>query len=239
MKMSIKNQKSFLCCSFVFVQSSAKNPSEQGLTLIEAIVGILIIAIVLAASTPPLLYAAATRIQNRRAEQAIQIAQRELDRVRLLMEQGEYENTCTAAESIKCLPPVATVSANNLQEAAAPTTSCLSSSSSCFASDANKVIEEGDFLIQTFRDPGLLETDVGNTTLDPTGAQIIAFRMGVRVYSKVAKENLDSLKTSTASLQITQGIGQQDRQPLAVLYTDFVRGDITLSLQGYRDFLTP
>ncbi len=72
---------------------ASRKPSEEGVSLIEALVGIMIITLVLSASAPPILLAAATRIQNQRAEQAMQIAQRELDRVRLLIEQGDYKNT--------------------------------------------------------------------------------------------------------------------------------------------------
>nr|MCU0537291.1 hypothetical protein [Hydrococcus sp. Prado102] len=137
------------------------------------------------------------------------------------------------------LPPVASVSIDAIQDAVAPTTSCLSTSSSCLADNVTQAIEDGDFLIQTFRDPGISEADAGNTNSSASNAQIIAFRMGVRVYSKFAKENLGSLETEAVALGMTQSIGQQNKRPLAILYTDFVRGDVTLSLQGYRKFLQP
>jgi hypothetical protein len=107
------------------------------------------------------------------------------------------------------------------------------------ADNVTQAIEDGDFLIQTFRDPGISEADAGNTNSSASNAQIIAFRMGVRVYSKFAKENLGSLETEAVALGMTQSIGQQNKRPLAILYTDFVRGDVTLSLQGYRKFLQP
>jgi type II secretory pathway pseudopilin PulG len=208
---------------------AAKKTSEQGLTLLETLVGILVITIVLAASTPPILIAAATRIQNRNAEQAFQIAQQEVDRVRLLMEQGDYADANLPPADSSITDP------NNIKNVSAPTTSC---NKPCTPTTPTQAIQDGDFLIQTFRETGVREQQVG---ADPDGNnQVIAFRMGVRVYSNAAIQNLangGSLEKEAASLQMTDGLGQQRQKPLAVLYTDFVRGDLTLSLQGYRNFL--
>ncbi len=60
--------------------------SDPGLTLIECLVAIVIISITVVAITPPIFVATASRIQSRRAEQANQIAQAEVDRVRVVME---------------------------------------------------------------------------------------------------------------------------------------------------------
>jgi hypothetical protein len=64
----------------------------------------------------------------------------------------------------------------------------------------------------------------------------MAFRLGVRVYAKNAQQNLGSLKKEAASLQMTGGLGRQQTQPLAVLYADFARPDLTLSLETYRKY---
>ena len=53
--------------------------AESGLTLIECIVAIVIISVVGVAITPPLFLATAARVQTNRAEQAVQIAQGEVD----------------------------------------------------------------------------------------------------------------------------------------------------------------
>jgi len=58
--------------------------SESGLTLMECVVAIAVVALAGALITPPLFLAAATRVQNRRSEQALQIAQGEIDRIRTL-----------------------------------------------------------------------------------------------------------------------------------------------------------
>lgn len=217
------------------------NLSEQGLTLLETLVGILIITLVLAASTPPILLAAATRIQNRRAEQAMQIAQQELDRVRLIMERDASLN--------EELPPADTSITNpdNIKNVVAPASVCPPSSSSCTpypAFNEVRVSEDENFLIQVFREKGIQESSLDNSVppTDPTPNdgqdRIMAFRLGVRVYSNSARSNLGTanLSTEVASLQITGGPGQQITRPLAVLYGDFARSDLTLSLKAYRSF---
>jgi type II secretory pathway pseudopilin PulG len=210
--------------------ATARKSSEQGLTLIEALVGILLIALVLAVSTPPIMIAAATRIQNRRAEQAIQLAQQEIDRVRLIMEQDISRNEQLPLAASGTTP-------NNLKDVAAPSAICTSS---CDPYPAiTQVRDEGNFLIQVFRNPGINEASL-NSNVDPTPAdgqdRIMAFRLGVRVYAKNAQQNLGSLKKEAASLQMTGGLGRQQTQPLAVLYADFARPDLTLSLEAYRKY---
>ena len=215
---------------------ATKQPSEQGLTLLETLVGILIITVVLAASTPPIIFATATRIQNRRAEQAMQLAQKEVDRVRLLVERDDSLNN-------QLPPAVATITdPDELKDVAAPTAICSSCTADSYASftEVREDTENG-FLIQVFREPGVVETDIRDPDPTPTTEnQVIAFRMGVRIYSPVAKNTLTSggtLETEAASLQMTGSFGQQINRPLAVLYADFARGDLTLSLDGYQTHL--
>ena len=194
------------------------NYSEQGLTLIETLMAIVVIAIVITASTPPILLAVATRIQNRRAEQAMQIAQQEVERVRLIVDQGNYLNSR--------LPPAASISdPDNINTVDPPTAICTSS---CTATQASR---EGDFFVQIFRDPGVSQVEVA----PDGGDQVVAFRMGVRVYSPAAE--LGNLGTRPASLQMTNALGEQTRFPLAVIYADLARGDVTGTLDSYRDFV--
>ena len=216
-------------------QSIVKGQSEQGLTLLETLVGILIITIVLAAATPPIILATASRIQNRRAEQAIQIAQQEIDRVRLTMERDNSVNAD--------LPPaVSGYNRNTIGSVPAPnaictTTSCTDTAASYTYASFTEVRPVGDFWVQVFREPGIVETDVENPDPTPNNEdRVMAFRMGVRVYAPAARQNLGSLQTQAASLQMTGAIGQQEKRPLAVLYADFSRPDLTLSLKAYRSF---
>ena len=191
---------------------------------------IVVIAIVITASAPPILLAVATRIQNRRAEQAMQIAQQEVERVRLIVNQDNYLNSE--------LPPAASISdPDDINTVGAPTAIC---SSSCTATQASRA---GDFLVQIFRDPGVSQVGVTPDGND----QVVVFRMGVRVYSPAARAELGSLGTRPASLQMTSALGEQTRFPLAVIYADLAIGDLEVrdlgggelkgTLDSYREFV--
>jgi hypothetical protein len=88
-----------------------------------------------------------------------------------------------------------------------------------------------DYLVQMFRDQGLRFNE------GLAENQIAIFRMGIRVYSGLARDNLSNLSTNLASLNLTQGIGQQRVRPLAVLYTEVSVNDLRGSLPRYRDYL--
>ncbi|MEW6498819.1 MAG: prepilin-type N-terminal cleavage/methylation domain-containing protein, partial [Cyanobacteriota bacterium] len=82
------------------MQSAKVKNTEQGLTLLECLVGIMVLAVIVSAITPPLLIAYASRVQNYRTEQALQAAQAEINRVRLLIEAGKF-----GEDDIAKLPP--------------------------------------------------------------------------------------------------------------------------------------
>ena len=140
--------------------SAQRSPSpDAGLTLIECVVAIAVIALTGAMIGPPLVMAAATRVQNRRAEQALQLAQGEVDRVRAMVVRGEGQDDLLPAKSNK----------SNLEEQAVPTTTSgkLRSPATCNTYDVSNTTHvptttqvlmvdvdgdcEEDFLIQSFR----------------------------------------------------------------------------------------
>lgn len=210
---------------------------EQGFTLLESLMGMVVISIVVVAITPPIFLTVATRVQNRRAEQAMQLAQGEVDRVRVLMEQGSKSN----------LPAVASGLSNDITSGSTPTTlstTIKSNNTSCSNLDtgtqvaANKALRvdinrdcQPDFLVQTFRDDGTKVIVGGNEVP-------IVFRMGVRVYAAMAKDNLNNLEKSCASLKLTTGEGGQRKRPLAAMYTTVARSDsTTVSLTKYKAYI--
>jgi prepilin-type N-terminal cleavage/methylation domain-containing protein len=132
--------------------------SEQGVTLIECLVAIMVIAVTVAAITPPIFVSVATRVQNQRAEQAQQLAQQEIDRVRLLVERNAYD----ATNYTTVLPPVA---AGLMTSVPAPTTAPpqnstmndraqATSATRAYIVDVDRDGRE-DFLVQIFRDQGI------------------------------------------------------------------------------------
>ncbi|NET52855.1 MAG: type II secretion system protein, partial [Merismopedia sp. SIO2A8] len=195
---------------------------EEGLTLLECVVAIAVIALTGAMIGPPLVMAAATRVQNRRAEQAQQLAQGEVDRIRAMVVQGNA--------TAELLPKLVEESVTNLEAQGAPDTFLAdntylrSPNTTCNKYDTTKVAAinealpvdvngpdadgncEADFYIQAFR---------GN--LDPTGNNQ-DFQLMVRVYSAQAKDQ-ETLGVEPAGLSFTSGNGEYWTKPLAVLST--------------------
>jgi type II secretory pathway pseudopilin PulG len=237
---------------------SGRGRSESGLTLIECLVAIIIVALTILAITPPILLATGTRVQSRRAEQSNQIAQAEIDRVRSLMERGVTD--------INLLPPnvgaiqvgaFSTFAAANVPPSTTNSSSSpLQSPSACGLDNTNryppippvppatasaplpannlvKVDVDGDctpeYVMQVFRNQGLTAT--GNLT--PS-----TFDIGVRVYTYFPGQTLPTLNTTRSSLvssintrenQIQGGVNR--RSPLAVLYSTLSRNDQSSSLE--------
>lgn len=218
--------------------ASSRHP-DRGLTLIEGLIAIVIVSITLVSITPPIFWATGTRIQNRRAEQALQLAQGEIDRVRTIVDQGKA--------TIASLPADAGVT--NIRSANIPAPSIAGNTATvnpkCTSVDdgipaVNKYTQvntdpnpenpadcKANFLIQTFRSTGIAATAGGV----PDG-----FVMGVRVYSIVAEPNLIAGKglTEQASLKGTNGLGNQLTRPLAVQYSTIVRSNASENLDIYR-----
>lgn len=217
-----------------FIKKSKTNfkiRTEQGFTLVESLMGIVVISVVAVVITPPIVISTATRVQNRRAEQAMQLAQAEVDRIRVFVEKG---GNYTAK-----LPPIhtGTITDGNIAKVAAPTrfvaTRVAADSTTAFEVDVDKD-NQFDFYVQTFRDNDTNATVPGTV---PGTTTLVAFQMGVRVYSKVALANFGSLQKEAASLQFTTSSGSQQFRPLAVAYTTIALSDKTFSLEKYRQYL--
>jgi type II secretory pathway pseudopilin PulG len=196
-------------------------------------VAIAVIALTSALITPPLFLAAATRLQNQRAEQAMQIAQGEIDRIRFLVERNQHK--------FSKLPAIST----NLTATPAPDglveNFLKSSNGGCPTpyNDEQYPVNlalpvdldgdcESDFMVQIFRTagtpPGLVAADDRPNT----------FCLMVRVYARPAIDNLletggEPLIKDPASLQFTTGSGNQATQPLAVLTTPIFWSDQSFS----------
>ena len=227
-------------------QSSSR--SEQGLTLIECLVAMIVITVTVVAITPPILLATATRVQSRRAEQATAVAQGEIDRVRLLVERSDKEVKYTD----KNLPASAGTSINNVPAATGSAASGpLASSAACAGAssrypliapaqlpftDLVRIDIDGDckpeYVMQIFRAED--QTPPGATDLTP-----FAFKVGVRVYSYFDGETLPALDTVRSSSVSTTGardnsVGGGKRKPLAVLYTTIARSGSSSTLCQVR-----
>jgi type II secretory pathway pseudopilin PulG len=237
-------------------QSRENQASDRGLTLIEGLIAIVVVSITVISITPPIFWATASRVQTRRAEQALQLAQGEIDRVRALIDRNDIKTS-----NVGDLPP-SRAGFNEEQvrnQAPAPTTEKTSKVitnakiGQCTAvgkerdDDVRATIPEEinqflrvdvdadckeDFLVQIFRSEGL------DATGQPVTASTVpaGFVMGVRVYSFVAEKNLKDGRgqVEAASLRGTTGQGNQELRPLAVLYSTIVASNTSGNADLYR-----
>ena len=70
------------------IAAISRTSKTDGLTLIECLVAIALIGISTAVIAPVMVFSVATRVQSQKAEQAIQVAQGEVEKIRLLAERG-------------------------------------------------------------------------------------------------------------------------------------------------------
>lgn len=204
----------------------------------ECLVAIAVIALTSAMIGPPLVLAAATRLQNRRVEQAVQIAQGEVDRVRTLISLSQHERQVlpevTGAANLEAEPrPAGAI--NQLQS--------IDNGCSTYDGDPLPVGQvlpididgdcEEDFLMQVFREDGDISTTENNRGASGRPSR---FNMMVRVYAASARANLgsDALETQAASLRFTSGQGNQQERPLAVITSDMSWSDSDGSLFCYH-----
>lgn len=203
--------------------------STQGMTLIEVLVGIIVTGVLVTLIAPIFLLAVATRLQTTRAEQAVSLAQGEVDRARTLVTRGIDQSS-----EATVFPPIIS---GDLSTVGAPTTIVSETTNPDAETKAREVDidEDGqtDFFVQTFRDAGI-RFDAGSV-----GDQLANFQMGVRVYAITAKDNFGSLGTEPASLGLTNSMVETQTRPLAVLYTDVGRSDVDTSLIKLRCYLDP
>ena len=196
----------------------ALSHSEQGFTIIESLMAIIVITVLVVSITPPIFLAVGTRVQNQKAEQAMQLAQLQVDQVRVIIERGNYTNSDLPPDGGTGLPDAV----------AAPTSFTCTTASSSNACPSFDINGNGQlFYVQTFRTKAISSG---------TPAQVVAFQMGVRVYSALA-QGQSGLQTTQASLKFTTAQGNQRKFPLAVMYTPIVRSDIKDSLIQYQKFL--
>ena len=201
-------------------------PHDAGLTLIECLVAIAVIGLTTAAIGPMMVFSVATRVQNQRAEQALEIAQSEIDKVRLVVELGgDYK---PRLDSIP-LPSTASTQVSLVQ----PPTHFFSTTGSITQdTHARKIDIDGDndydYAIQLFRTAGI-----------SVGSSPVVFDVGVRVYdANMAEANIGSLSADPAGLTMTSGNGQRGTRPLAALYSQIAQGDRDGALCQHWEFLS-
>ena len=198
--------------------------NDQGLTLIECLVAIIMVGLVASAIAPALVISVATRVQSQKAEQALELAQSEIDRIRLTVERGQFTADelplAVEIDNINAISDVAGPNFSSFAERPTPT-------------QTRPVDINGDgsnnFAIQIFRSEGLA-----------LGDSPVAFAVGVRVYDfdSVDSDGAGNLLREPASLRIVSGEGERGQRPLAALYTTVAVSEAADSLCNYISYLS-
>ncbi|HEY9735469.1 MAG TPA: type II secretion system protein [Trichocoleus sp.] len=225
-------------------RTDSSNSCDEGLTLIECLVAIVMVGLVMGTVTPALVISTATRLQSQRTEQALRVAQAEIDQVRTIVERGTYSVTDLPQSTTAAISETRTLPGTSRQylieypdRVAGPNTSNLRGASTAYTGlgpfDARQVDIDGDgnadLAVQVYRSPG---------RRNPTSSVPVNFAMGVRVYDISAFEtNSGTLLTDQTRGGITGGEGDRGRLPLAVLYTSISKGDAGNSYCDYFNYL--
>ena len=213
------------------LENSSKGRHQQGLTLIECLVAIIVIAATVAVITPAVVLAVATRVQNQRAEQAFQVAQAEVDSIKLLLERGGGDTL-----NVPLTPSAVTRAAQFQANVPAPENiAAIGAASPAYSTTFNssKPVDldgdgSADFAVQMFRTAG-----------STTGTTPVAFDLGVRVYRADVVQNKaqSELLTEQAALTLTSDEGESALRPIAVIYTSLARADAQRSLCDYNNYI--
>lgn len=196
--------------------------TSDGLTLIECLVAIVMVGLVTSAIAPALVISVATRVQSQKAEQSLELAQTEIDKVRLLMERGDAYNTGTVSTLPPSAPFTGTYTADNLVAQVAgpiygaPTTTTSAAYPNTAFRTRSAELNGHRFAVQVYRTPGKF-----------AGSVPVTFNLGVRVYDydAVTVTGNGNLAKDPASLKMVSGQGQRAARPLAALYTTVTASD--------------
>ena len=211
------------------VNARSQSPSqanESGLTLIEGVVAIVIIGITTAVMTPMVVLSVGTRVQSQRAEQAFQLAQAEVDRIKVIVERGGNYTLNIA----KTDPVVVSQADFNDAALVPPPTAIDNTTYSTTITTARGISTDDDpapeYAVQIFRTEGI----------ERASDRPVAFDLGVRVY-RADVVNGDPLEVEQARLSVTSGEGQSGSRPLANIYTSVIQSDSEQSLCDYYEFI--
>ena len=221
----MKRPKTLRIKSLGFLATSGQ-PTDAGLTLIEGLVAVVVIGISVAVMSPLVILSVATRVQSQRAEQAFQIAQAEVDRIRLIVDRDD-SSAINIAQTPKTVLNAADF--NTPGGVTAPTKIAADYTTVFSSARGIDVDNDGgdDYAVQIFRTAG-----------STVGTKPVAFDLGVRVYrADVVGVAGKTLGVEQASLNMTSGEGQSGTRPLATLYTSIIKSDTERSLCDYYNFI--
>ena len=216
---------------------------ESGLTLIEALMAVLILAVVIGSIAPPLVIAVSTRVRNREVEQSLQVSRKHIEDIRIALLNNSWDgDPDTIPSGVPKLASASDYSSGSvpyppdLTQIKPPSDVCTtpgvpSGTEACdsaldmqgFDFDKDGKV---DFFVQAFR-----------ANQCSTADEIFAFDVGVRVYPYDVVKTDGTLVSSITNED--QGAAFADRRnnnaPLSSGYTTLIRTEATFGLTNYND----
>ncbi|MBD2196492.1 MULTISPECIES: hormogonium polysaccharide secretion pseudopilin HpsB [Calothrix] len=184
---------------------------ESGFTIIESLIAMVVVAILMVAIAPVIVFSTATRVQSRRIELATQAAKTYIEGVRtgaILVDNAALQVDTTTYTSINAFPAPAvgalTCSNNSYCSAPAANLYCIDgdNNGSCTTNNSK------DFVIQAFR--------YNKNSTNPT----TGYLLGVRVYRADGFTNDGSLQKAPAKQKtVTGGLGER-KTPLVEMISE-------------------
>jgi type II secretory pathway pseudopilin PulG len=181
------------------------------------------VGLISSAIAPALVISVATRVQSQKAEQALEIAQSEIDQVRLLVER----NTATLANLPDAVDGVVNseVASFGGPNYGAPIVNPAVRPTALQTREVSLGTDSNQFAVQVYR--------TGDNAVLP-----VTFSVGVRVYDLDAVlEGTGNLSTDPASLSMVGGVGDRASRPLVALYTNITAAETGSSLCSYFESL--
>ncbi|MBE9068595.1 type II secretion system protein [Leptolyngbya cf. ectocarpi LEGE 11479] len=222
-----------------YLRKIQKDNAQSGLTLLECLVALFVIQAVVAVSAPLVVLAVSTRVQSQQADQALQVAQGELDRIKTAVARGDGNEFRTGID----IPANTVRSRTDFTDATKvpPPTSVVDGDDYKTDFRVAKAIyldsdNEPDLALQLFRN----YIDFIDNPAITSPPDLAAFDVGVRVY------RADIVTDRTADLEVEQASygfsgnkvgGSNPTRPLAVLSSTVFKSDTGQSLCDYYDYL--
>jgi type II secretory pathway pseudopilin PulG len=199
---------------------------------------IVVVGVVGAVIAPMMAISVATRVQSQKAEQSLALAQSEIDRVRIMIEQGNLPTDGDAVTPTTTIEFDAGFQTDYWPEQVTATEDRAANvNGPASLADTTTTLREVD--INDDDDPDFV---VQSYLVEKTGAAN-TYDMGVRVYDYDAVANATgALSTEEAMLGMTQGgraqntQGDRSERPKAVLYTNLGATEGNESLCNWIDY---
>jgi type II secretory pathway pseudopilin PulG len=210
-------------------------PPQGGYTIIESLVAMVMVAALMVAVAPVIVFSVGTRVQARRIELGAQAARSYIDAVRL---NPEFDDAADSDDDDGLAPNLIAV---DLDDAPAPTSGNLECNAGEYCTTPTRAMYDDLYCVDNDGDGkctrnSLVDMVVQGLRSQEAGTSFTAdegYALGVRVYRADAFQET-TLETGTQQSAVTNAIGNRS-QPIIEIVTEIAPTDN--SFQNLRDRL--